>query len=71
MILDRITVETGKPIYIYIYPELSRARPPITTSELALLASDGTEDLTKTRLQLSVLVSSSYDRRMSHGGLES
>lgn len=49
----------------YIYPEFSRARPPITTSELALLASDGTENLTKTRWQLSVLMRSSSDRRHS------
>ena len=40
----------------YIYPELSRARPPMYIRELALIASDGTEDLTRLRWQFGVLL---------------
>ena len=38
----------------YIYPELRRDTPPMTVAQVAQLASDGTEDFTKTRWQFSV-----------------
>ena len=40
----------------YIYPELRRGTPPMTVAQLAQIASDGTEDLTNTRWQFSVLI---------------
>ena len=50
-------------VNIYIYPELRRGTPPMTISQLAQLASDGTEDLTKTRWQFSVLIRTSQGQR--------
>ena len=46
-----------------MYPELRRDRPPVALWELAQLASDGTEDLTKTRWQFSVLMRSVSGQR--------
>jgi hypothetical protein len=46
----------------YVYPELRQDTLPLTVSQLAYLASDGTEDMTKMRWQFSVLV------RTSRGG---
>ena len=46
----------------YVYPELRQDTPPLSVSQLAYLASDGTEDMTKMRWQFSVLV------RTSRGG---
>ena len=47
----------------FIYPELRRDRPPMTLGNLAQLASDGTEDLTKTRRQFSVLIRTGLVKR--------
>ena len=47
----------------FIYPELRRSHPQLTLVELARLASDGTEDLTKTRWQFSVLMRCTSERR--------
>ena len=47
----------------YIYPELRRGTPPMTVAQLAQLASDGTEDLTKTRWQFNVLIQTSQGKR--------
>ena len=47
----------------YIYPELRRDSPPMTIAHLAQLASDGTEDLTKTRWQLSVFIRTGLGKR--------
>ena len=47
----------------FIYPELRRGLPLITLLELARLASDGTEDLTKTRWQFSVIVRCASGKR--------
>ena len=44
-------------------PELRQDTPPLTISQLAQLASDGTEDMTKMRWQFSVLVSTSRGGR--------
>ena len=49
----------------YTDTQLRRDRPPVSIRELALLASDGKEDLTNNWLQFSVLVSSTSDRRHS------
>ena len=47
----------------YIYPELRRDSPPMTLAHLAQLASDGAEDLTKTRWQFSVLIRTGLGKR--------
>ena len=47
----------------HIYPELRPGTPPLSVSQLAHLASDGTEDLTKTRWQFSVLVRTGQGKR--------
>ena len=47
----------------YIYPELRRDSPPVIIAHLAQLASDGTEDLTKTRWQFSVLIRTGPGKR--------
>jgi hypothetical protein len=47
----------------YVYPELRQDTPPLTISQLAQLASDGTEDLTKTRWQFSILVRTGRGQR--------
>ena len=50
-------------VNIYVYPELRQDTPPLTIPQLAQLASDGTEDLTKTRWQFSVLVRTGRGKR--------
>ena len=47
----------------YVYPELRQDTPPLTISQLAQLASDGTEDMTKTRWPFSVLISAGRGKR--------
>jgi hypothetical protein len=47
----------------FIYPELRLDHPSMTLADLARLASDGTEDLTKTRWQFSVLMRTGAGKR--------
>ena len=50
-------------VHRFIYPELRRDSPPMTLGNLAQLASDGTEDLSNTHWQFSVLMRTSTGKR--------